>query len=129
MSKTFSLYLYKLYALILESISFFNLIITKSASAVFVYYYYFFVCCCFVLIFEVLHSVLIFQSDWRITNWSSWPEVFCEKGVFKNIAIFTGKHRFWILFLIIFIKKRHQHRCFPVNIAEFLKTLILKYIC
>ena len=26
----------------------------------------------------------------------------------------------------IFIKKRFQHRCFPVNIAKFLKTPILK---
>ena len=29
----------------------------------------------------------------------------------------------------IFIKKRLQHRCFPVNIAKFLKTPILNYIC
>ena len=27
-----------------------------------------------------------------------------------------------------FIKKRLQHRCFPVNIAKFLRTLILKSI-
>ena len=29
---------------------------------------------------------------------------------------------------INFIKKRLQHRCFPVNIAEFLRTPILKNI-
>ena len=29
----------------------------------------------------------------------------------------------------IFIKKRLQHSCFPVNIAKFLRTPILKYIC
>ena len=29
----------------------------------------------------------------------------------------------WSLFLINFIKKRLQHRCFPVNIAKFLQTL------
>ena len=28
-----------------------------------------------------------------------------------------------------FLKKRLQHRCFPVNIATFLKTLILMKIC
>ena len=28
-----------------------------------------------------------------------------------------------------FIKKKFQHRCFPVNIAKFLKSLILKNIC
>ena len=28
-----------------------------------------------------------------------------------------------------FIKKRLQHRCFAVNIAKFLRTLILKKIC
>ena len=28
------------------------------------------------------------------------PEVFCKKGVFKNLANFTGKHLCWSLFLI-----------------------------
>ena len=28
-----------------------------------------------------------------------------------------------------FIKKRHQHRCFPANIAKLLRTPILKNIC
>ena len=28
-----------------------------------------------------------------------------------------------------FIKKRLQHRCFPVNISKFLGTTILKNIC
>ena len=28
-----------------------------------------------------------------------------------------------------FIKKRVQHRCFPVNIAKFLKTPILRNVC
>ena len=28
-----------------------------------------------------------------------------------------------------FIKKRLQHRLFPVNIAKFLRTAILKSIC
>ena len=31
---------------------------------------------------------------------SNRPEVFCEKGVLKNLAIFTRKHIGWSLFLI-----------------------------
>ena len=34
----------------------------------------------------------------------------------------TGKHLCWRFFLINFIKKRHQHRCFPVNITKCLST-------
>ena len=37
----------------------------------------------------------------------------------------TGKHLCWSLFLIklqTFIEKRLQQRCFPVNIAKFLRT-------
>ena len=40
----------------------------------------------------------------------------------KNLAIFTGKHLCWRFFLINFIKKRLQHRCFPMNIAKCLST-------
>ena len=29
----------------------------------------------------------------------------------------------------VVIQKRFQHRCFPVNIAKFLRTPILKNIC
>ena len=48
----------------------------------------------------------------------------------QNLAIFTGKHLCWRFFLINFIKKRHQHRCFPVNIAKCLSTAFyIEYIC
>ena len=47
----------------------------------------------------------------------------------KHFAIFTGKHLCWSLFLIKFIKKNLQHRCFPVNIARFLRASILWNIC
>ena len=65
------------------------------------------------------------------------PEVFCEKYVLKNFAILTEKHECWCFFLIklqfvrpvTLIKKGLQHRCFPVNIAKFLRTPILKNIC
>ena len=58
-----------------------------------------------------------------------WPQV-----PFKNFAVFTSKHLCWRLFLIKlqtcnFIKKRLQHRYFPVNIAKFLRTSTLKNIC
>ena len=78
-----------------------------------------------------------------------------QKAVLKISAIFTGKHFCWSLFLIRmqalrpttllkrdfntgvfpgleacnFIKKRFQHRCFPVNTAKFLITTILKNTC
>ena len=63
------------------------------------------------------------------------PNVFCKKCVLKNFANFTGKHMFKSLFkkvaglqACMFIKKRLQHRCFPVNIAKLSRTPILKYI-
>ena len=58
-------------------------------------------------------------------------EVFRKKGVLKNFTIFTRKHLCWSLFGVfgvIFIKKRLQHRYFPVNITKFLGTPILKNI-
>ena len=45
-------------------------------------------------------------------------EVFHEKAVLKNFAIFIGKTLSWSLFLIN-----------TVNMAEFLRTAILKNIC
>ena len=50
---------------------------------------------------------------------SNCPEVFCIKVVPKISAIFTGKHLRWSLFLIKL--QGLQHRCFPVNIVEFLR--------
>ena len=69
------------------------------------------------------------------------PEVFCKRDVLKNFAIFTEKRLCWKLIFnkvtasscviqhCSFIKKIIQHMCFSVNIAKFLKTLILKNIC
>ena len=58
--------------------------------------------------------------------------VFYKKFVRKTFAIFTGKHICWSLFSIKlqanFIKKRLQHRCFPMNIAKSLRTPFLKNI-
>ena len=61
---------------------------------------------------------------------SSRPEVFSKKGVLKNFEKFTGKHLFQGLFFnkvaalrpATLLKRRLQHRCFPVNIVKFLRT-------
>ena len=57
---------------------------------------------------------------------SSRPEVFCKKGVLRNLAKFIGKHLCQIFFLIScrpeacnFIKKETLAR---VNFAKFLRT-------
>ena len=58
-----------------------------------------------------------------ITGRRSHRRCSVEKGVLKNFAIFTGKRLCQILFLIklkaslkpaTLLKKRLQHRCFPV---------------
>ena len=40
----------------------------------------------------------------------------------KISVIFTGKHLWWSSFSIKLIKKRFQHRCFPVKFPKFLRT-------
>ena len=63
--------------------------------------------------------------------------MFYTTAVLKNLAIFTGKALCSSIFLsenaglqsCNFIKKRLQHRCFPVNIAQFLRASLLKNIC
>ena len=49
-------------------------------------------------------------------------QMFFKIDVLKNFANFTGKHQCWSLFLVNFIKKRLQHKCFPVKYANFLRT-------
>ena len=49
----------------------------------------------------------------------SRTQMFFKISVLKNFA--TVKHECLSLFQIK-LKKRLQHRCFPVNIAEFLRT-------
>ena len=64
-------------------------------------------------------------------------QVFYKKTAFKNLATFTGKDLCCSLFFnknaglqsCNFIKKRLQHRRFPVNFATFLRTYVLKNIC
>ena len=53
--------------------------------------------------------------------------MFFKIRVPKNFVIFTGKHFCWSHFLIKLeacnlIKKRPQHRCFPLSVTKFLRT-------
>ena len=73
---------------------------------------------------QIFHSYTLIQKQ---------PlEVLCEKkGVFKNFTSFTGKKpvlsRFnKIAVFLSIIKKRLQHRCFPVKYTKFLRTTVLK---
>ena len=56
------------------------------------------------------------------------PVVFCKKLLFVKLCNIHMKTPV-LKSLLNFIKKRLQHRCFPVNIAKFLSTSILKNIC
>ena len=64
---------------------------------------------------------------------SSRSQMFFKMDFLEDFALFTGKHLCWSLFLTklqtfmsaTFIKKRLQHRCFPVNIAKSLRRAFL----
>ena len=61
---------------------------------------------------------------------NSRSQMFYKIDSLKNLAIFTGKHWCWRFFLINFIKKRLQHKCFPVNIAKCFSTAFyVEFIC
>ena len=67
-------------------------------------------------------------SKYSCSNWNLQKkphEVFYKEAALSNFAIFTGKH----LMACNYIKKRVQHKCFPVSIAKYLRTPILKIIC
>ena len=61
--------------------------------------------------------------------------MFFKIVVVRNFTIFTGKHLCWshlCLSLTLkacnFIKKRLQHKCFPVNIVKFLRTFLIEHL-
>ena len=91
------------------------------------------------LIIELIQLLVKFQTSMVlcsrfIMDKSSQQRCPIKKVVLKNFATFVGKHLCWSLFLIKlqacnFIKKRLQHRDFPVNIAKFLRTPFLQNIC
>ena len=61
---------------------------------------------------------------------SSRTEVFCKKGVIRNFAKFTGKHRCQslcfnkvaVLRPATLLKWRLWRWCFPVNLVKFLRA-------
>ena len=67
-------------------------------------------------------------------NRSSHQRCSIKKGVLRDFAKFTGKHLYESLFLnkviglepATLLKKRLWHRCFPVNLAKFLRTLFYR---
>ena len=59
---------------------------------------------------------------------SSYQDRSYIKKVLKTFADFTGGNLYWSLFLIKFIKKRFQYRCFPVKFAKILREPVLKNI-
>ena len=68
-----------------------------------------------------------YELNLRSIHWSCSV----KKGVLRNFANFTGKQLWWSLFLTglkacNFIKKRLQHRCFPLEFKKFLRTPNLK---
>ena len=93
----------------------------------------------FYTFYKVYHYLLIY---WLFEFVSRLPEaatrgVLLKKGVLKRIANLTGKHLFWSFFFnkaaglrpTTLLKKRLQHRYFPMKVAKFLRTPILKNIC
>ena len=79
-----------------------------------------------------LHSVTM-----ALNSRSSRSQIFFKLGVLKNLEIFTGKYLCWNLSLFNeiaglkaynFIKKRLQHRCFPVNIAKFVRAYFKEHL-
>ena len=71
------------------------------------------------------------MSGMGMKSKSSHQRCSIQKAFLENFAIFTGIHlcRTVIWTHFFFIKNRVQPGCFPVNIAKFLRTPILKDIC
>ena len=55
---------------------------------------------------------------------STHSQEFYKTGVLKNFAKITGKHLCWRP--VTLLKKRLQHKFFPMNFPKILKTPILQ---
>ena len=99
---------------------------------------FFKVCITFIIIFIFFHmlnevNLICFHILSLGRGRSSRSQIFFKIGVLKKFTIFTGKLLCWSLFLMklqafmpaTLLKKRLQHRRFPVNIAKFLRTAFL----
>ena len=88
----------------------------------------------FSLRIEPITKIISTSRTGRILVRSSYWRCSIKKAVLENFAIFTGKHLSWSVFFnkvaglqtCNFIKKRLERRCFPKNVAKFLRTSILK---
>ena len=63
-----------------------------------------------------------FNSSCSQVQQQPFADVLQNRCSLKKFAIFARKHLCWNLFLINIVTKRIQLRCFPVNIAKFLRT-------
>ena len=68
-----------------------------------------------------LHNICLVVKEQQVAN-------VLQKSIFKNFAIFTGKHLRQSLILIRLqaLRNRLQHSCSPVNIKKFLRTVFLQ---
>ena len=93
-------------------------------------------CIVLYILFGYSKGIHLFLFNLKTSKVQKQPlGMFCKKAVLKNFATFTQTSVLESLFNKVeglkvckFIKKRLQHRCFPVNIANFLKTSILENI-
>ena len=97
---------------------------------------------CFISVYSVLNTLSEYTYFYISKNITSYTFLLVFKigqnlqCILKDFVIFRGKHLCWSLFFTKilglkdcnFIKKRLQDRCFPANIAKFLRTPILKNI-
>ena len=79
-------------------------------------------------------KVMYYKLKKCFNSRSSHQSCSIEKAVLKTFAIFTEKHLCWSLLLIDLRASRPANFlkwdcCFPMNIAKFLRLLILMKIC
>ena len=79
-------------------------------------------------------KVMYYKLKKCFNSRSSHQSCSIEKAVLKTFAIFTEKHLCWSLLLIDLRASRpanflKRDCCFPMNIAKFLRLLILMKIC
>ena len=93
-------------------------------------------CAHFQLASDTRSAISVNITTYTLICRSSHRGFSAKKGVLKSFANFTRKHLCWSLFSKVaglkaceFIKRRLQHRCFPMKFTKFLRTPILKTIC
>ena len=74
---------------------------------------------------RLLLKLFLMWMFWKIPK--QFLEVFCQKGVLKNFAKFTGNSPFNNAGLSppTLLKKRPLNRCFPMKFAKFSRTPFL----